>query len=98
MKFLKKLPSWLKGGTYALIILIIYGLFLGLINFFAGGVTDLANRSGRIIFGAPLKFVQQFPILSDDDIAGVFFVWLFGIILYFIIGAVIGWVYGKIKK
>ncbi len=96
----KDWPTWLKGG--------VIGLFLGLFIVFAYFVSDVSKSlfGGNssitimtIIITAPFILIYVFSLgilFSNND--SLFRLGLYlSPIIYFIIGAIIGWIVGKIK-
>lgn len=99
----KNLPYWLKGGVIFLVISIFLHLFIKLLYV----LTPIVGISFLIWY--PLSWILYFlpsliifwnsifepdtfiPIVSGTNVIHVF-------IFYFIIGAIIGWIYGKIKS
>jgi|SRR3989338_1247499 len=105
-------PYWLKGGILifpVLILLIIFfGLLLALIN---GGkcslgvclemYPDYCPESFIACFGIPLSIALtplNLPFIKFvfREIPLIMFIYL--PLFYFIIGAFVGWIYGKIKS
>ena len=90
----KKLPAWLKGAIVSEIILIIL--------FAVSFICDYTL--GQNCFGAWCESGCFFPIFHINWIAfhtGVYNWWamvLTGIAIHFIVGALIGFIVGKIKK
>ena len=83
----KNLPSWLKGGIIGLLLYV---------------VLVVSNITPIIAFLVSIQnFFARF-FLSPDDWGSISFAFLFSFvlapILWFIIGAFIGWLVGKIKS
>jgi len=90
------MKSWLKGGLIGLIILLI----IVLIDFSAGCKFGRNIGEGCGI----LLMLASFPLFSlTKNLFSAGYSWYFGTImltgiLYFIIGAIIGFIIGKIKE
>jgi hypothetical protein len=90
----KKFPTWLKGGIILGVISLLYSIFF-----------NIALQLGFVL---PLFFFMEWPM----RLASLLFGWgdlimgwrgyfaslVFMPILYFIIGAIVGWIIGKIKS
>ena len=87
----KERPYWLKGGIIIILFYILIGIVFSIYDFatfddFKGFFTFMYFVGpGSFIFGidGPMEFITSF---------------IFTIAIYFIIGAIIGWIYGKIKN
>ena len=83
----KKLPTWLKGGIIVGIIpLIIYLIFLIFI--------DSIDEGTYIITCATIFFCEIISYKRDTFV----FTGIFAVIVWFIIGAIIGLIVSKIKQ
>lgn len=81
-------PKWLKGG---LVLTIIYFILAGL-TFFGGFLFLLfITFPGYLFFGLSGSFRFDGAIEFIPSI-------ILSVIIYFIVGALLGWIYGKIKK
>jgi hypothetical protein len=103
----KDLQTWLKGGIIALLI----GLFSSVLYIIVGPLFNgFLSRIIYMIFILPFELVL-FPLFSSN-VKNLFFdmeACFFGcnpkflgyvaiILAYFLIGALIGWIVGKIKS
>ena len=91
----KSWPYWVKGGIVALfisLVALVVGIWLG----FAGELILLPFLAGPTMI-ANLLF--GFKILSFDSL-NLMFLWVLVVYLvfYFLFGAFIGYLYGKIKN
>ena len=84
----KEWPSWLKGGLIGFVVSVILQL-VPLIGFL------IRAPVGLILLFILLPFVGENKI--SDDTAGILTVSL-SLIFYFLIGALIGWIVGKMKS
>jgi len=104
MKFWKNLPYWLKGGIITTILCLIIALALVPFGDDTGGYLILPYWFIPTLIGSAIictPFVWIFGPLAWDNINDFFFHFGFavtGIIFYFLIGAIIGWIYGKIRN
>jgi len=93
----KNLPAWLKGG----VILLIINIFLILLYFGIKFVIFLSL--GNVLPGDhPIVLIYLPSFLITD---GLYWgrntpmaIFIFSSISYFIVGVIIGWIVGKIKK
>ena len=92
------MKTWLKGGLIALGILIIYAVFITLVNWIFGGITPLSIYSEKIILFV-LYLIPTYQGLSEETgfIIGLFKTYILTPIFWFIIGATIGFIISKIK-
>ena len=94
--FRKNLPYWLKGGiVFGIIGLILGGL--GLRCLF--GVSEGFGGFSCLMF-LPSYLLSWSFILSNPDsiLASPLFIFFENIALFFVIGAILGFVHGKTKK
>jgi len=102
-------PYWLKGGVIGLIILIPGALFIftsigGLILLLLFPILLLLNPIGDYIYQtyrvadvSPTGFVMY--SLPNKFMLIKYIIYFLGVIIYvFLLGALIGWIYGKIKN
>jgi len=96
----KQLPSWLKGGVIALLISV-FGIVFDYIRY------GLKIGYDQFIFSVLLYSFVTFPgemivEIFDKDPHRFFIekilIWTFSLIIWFLIGALIGKIYGKIKS
>ena len=100
----KTWPSWVKGGIITIIIVII--LYLILLPFSGPCSIGTFDCSGGLnyssLIGIPailfILFLEEISLFIDNDMLIVIEVFVFSGIFYFFIGAIIGWVVGKIRK
>ena len=89
----KNWPSWLKGGIKAIIIGLILNILFIVPLFFLvqGSVAEVISFIGRYILPlwSPIMGLTLLLALKNLIIA---------LIGYFVIGAFIGWIYGKVKS
>jgi hypothetical protein len=92
--------SWVKGGFWGILVLIVqsvFGMVLSLI-IPAGG----PPFSSFYIITGPIISILVFPFAIASLLASVgglgLIVFLVPIFVYFIIGAIIGWIVWKVKK
>ena len=81
----KDLPYWLKGGIIAVSINLLVAIF----------TSSSRSEMNGIVYAwslAPLYYFKFFRSQYPNLIS------LTGAIMYFLIGALIGWIYGKIKN
>ncbi|MBI5803559.1 hypothetical protein HY448_02640 [Candidatus Pacearchaeota archaeon] len=95
----KEWPYWLKGGILGTIIY----LFFIMIAYFLGKVAPDIGYMLSVIFFLYDEFISYLtsPIFKLFDFIPYIGYLLFGIKILglpFIIGALIGWIYGKIKS
>src|SRR3989344_2379867 len=97
----KNWPYWVKGGvvgifTVTILSLIPAGGFHGGRIWFLAPIFPLLLIGDREVVGRLFKFFNiddiHNPILANIKIA------LFLLLLYFVAGAIIGWLYGKFKN
>ncbi|MEK6932310.1 MAG: hypothetical protein AABW56_00765 [Nanoarchaeota archaeon] len=94
----KDWPSWLKGGVILalidfVILLIPIIKYLGDPNYYGESLAFF------LIFTNPLSFMlSDLFEINLMKFLGLLGYALFGIIFYFIIGALIGWIVGKIRN
>lgn len=89
-----KMKTWLKG----LIIGVIIGIFLYLLGWVAeySFIRDLISINTRYLVTSP--FCAHYLPNDDAVICFVIFGLPLNVVLYGLIGMIIGWVYGKIKS
>lgn len=99
----KDWPYWLKGGIIGLIVFLVISLFFILYEFIGIGVFIdfffILSIFFSIITSLPFyiyDFILQ--ILSINIYWNSFSLFISGVINYFFTGAIIGWIYGKIKE
>ena len=104
---MKKLPYWLKGGITALIVVFILVLLVSIIPdsllskcYLTGDVCDTTLIGKFSNSATNMIFAPQYLIVNHGglDLFPSFFSIPLFVIFYFIIGAIIGLIYGKIKK
>lgn len=98
----KRWPYWLRGGVIGVLILVII-LFLSIILALIGKVDVILNNPFIYIIvkilASPTSILNLFPIDPiNNSILWYCFGIISGVIVYFLIGAVIGWIVGKIKS
>jgi ABC-type Na+ efflux pump permease subunit len=102
----KNWPSWLKGGIIAgiiFIILLILSLFIP-----SSGCTDKPLPEGYIMEDcAPINISSLLLLPSylllyfleiHNDLLAMSIAFLFSLLIYFLIGTLIGFIYAKIKS
>ncbi len=104
----KDWPYWVKGGIIAIIVHIILLplLLLSIWTSYSTPPTDAGAIGAAILFGASIgPFISPFifgilpmPIPFSSVVGYYLIGFIFPIIIYFILGAIIGLVYGKIKS
>lgn len=96
----KNWPSWLRGGIIisSVYILLLLWVFIGAMGINLG--TNLATKFSANIFMLPVFLIFSLfkSILKIGDLAILIISAFLSIILYFIIGALIGLIVGKIKR
>lgn len=95
MDFLKSKPYWLKGGIIGVGLYVILSIIA-----FSSPMRELANIGDALsVFG--YVFVKIFVNIFSGIGRGYgafLLVIIFSSVIYFIIGAFVGWVIGKIKS
>lgn len=107
----KNWPSWLKGGIIGLIIAAIAGLGMFLMVFIGSSLDDNIFSETILIrlvmyltflisltIGLPImitSFMICFKSCSSQQTIMIYFIWM---IIYFLIGSILGLLYGKFKK
>ena len=98
---------WLKGGTISLIIHIFLGLIVALMwygtdvggfYFFLVGYLLFSAQAALLILGL---FLQILGLLESSFLNNLssWFVWgIVPLMQAFLIGAIFGWIYGKLKQ
>lgn len=99
----KDLPAWLKGGIIGLgIILSVFVINLLLDAFVYSRWPPFTKEWGMFYFFiASLPLMGLARILDNPPLTGLTSAWVYSLIVfifYFLIGAVIGWIVGKIKR
>ena len=90
-------PYWMKGGVFGIVFIIIYIFAFRLI------VESLSETLFQILAiptTLPFSFagiIGWILGLTEDDVMNIPTLILSALFLYFVIGAIIGWVVGKIK-
>ena len=94
----KELSAWLKGGVIGIIIFFVLVIPLLICAFSCSSEGCI----GCLIFSLPLIFgsiFSWFDIINiENDILGYIVIAIINIPLYFLIGALIGWIVGKIRN
>jgi hypothetical protein len=101
----KTFPAWLKGGIIGVILLLISlvlvftaGLWGDVGMFFLLPYSLWAESLSRLVSPLSFAYMKLFKLESFGySILSPFFVAL-TIVYTFIVGAVVGWIYGKIKS
>ena len=89
----KNLSYWLKGGIIGIIVLIILLII--------GFILDLTIQSSFFPYTLMMIFIPLIPFVLIIEAFGIGFedvIFFITLPAYFIIGAVIGWIVGKIKS
>ena len=81
-------PSWLKGGVIGISLFLLYLL----ISIISSDLLQLGERA--FVLALPLFLIAGEGIGTSDFLLGL----IFTIIIYFILGAFIGWIVGKIRN
>lgn len=101
----KKLPYWLKGGIITSVIFIIIPIIIILGVFLIDAIFPVPEEFGWYGF-IGLWFIT-FPgylffgfdgLFRIDGFREIITTFILSLIIYFIIGSIIGWIYGKIKN
>ena len=102
----KNWPSWLKGGIIAGIIFIIV-LVLSLFIPSLGCNTSKPLPEGEMYENCTPTQLSEILLLPSyiplnileihNDYLALSFAFIFSLIIYFLIGTIIGWIFGKIK-
>ena len=79
----KDWPSWVKGGVIGIFLILLYLL----IFIISSDLLQLGERA--FAFALPL-----FLVSGTNDFLGL----IFTLIAYFVLGAIIGWIVGKIRN
>jgi hypothetical protein len=99
---MKNYPYWARGGIVSVVLSAVVALILFIFFTCSTPFTDSCwFPSWAVIFYLPLVIFQiNLPVYpaSFADTAFLIKIILAAIIFYFIIGAIIGWIYGKIKN
>ena len=99
----KDWPYWLKGGILAILLILALSFLFGIFIMFKGDIYIFRSLfyifvvPGMILIAAR-KFSMYGYEIPDINFFDVFIMTTFSIGLYFIIGALIGWIYSKIKS
>ena len=94
----KNLPSWLKGGIIVSILYLIIGLIL--IKY----PCDSPGSFGGQCWGLEMYFILiSYPVLGilyrlEIDPKNKYLILIATFLVYFVIGSIIGYIYGKIKS
>ena len=94
--FWKNLPHWLKGGIITVLIFIsafILSLFLP-----PYCPHSVLGGCGLVIEPFVYTLIPGWFITDFIDDGNIYVGFLASFIVYFILGALIGWIYGKIKN
>ncbi|GEM_PF-5975982 len=93
------MKTWLKGGLIALGILIIYTVFITLINWLFGGITSFSIYSEKIVLFL-FYLLPTYQGLSEETgfIIGLLKIYILTPLSWFIIGAIIGFIISKIRN
>lgn len=101
--FYKNWPYWLKGGVISVLIALMFtSIFLDE-GIYGGGFMNFGFAASMLVLAfLPMSLFCAFFSLRCWDMGSYAqFILLglsFNIIFYFIVGVIIGFVYGKIKK
>ncbi|MEK6855698.1 MAG: hypothetical protein AABX66_00920 [Nanoarchaeota archaeon] len=88
----KKLPSWLKGGLIAFMILII--IYVVLMSFFARWLCEYNDMGNIQCSNAQVLNIWLLPFSSISFIGST----IISILIVFTIGTLIGWTVRKVMK
>lgn len=91
-------PYWIKGGTILLVLDLILIIF-----FMASIGLDFSSNGTRDAYGWSIGITQPtlfhfYSLYDSHPFIQVLLISLQGLIAYFILGAALGWIYGKIKS
>ena len=89
----KKLPYWLKGGIVAVIFLVLFNILLFLILDSNDCLNDMSTATCPVT--SNLSNIISFPsyFISSELFSAI----LIELVFYFVLGAFIGWIYGKMR-
>ena len=92
------MKNWVKDGLVGFGIIAIYSTFLGILNWIAGGITQISIKSGDII----LVLLNILSPGSNSDanamLLAYVFIWILTPIFWFFVGSLIGLIIRKLKK
>jgi len=103
---MKKSISSKRGGKYWLKGMLI-GVGVGIFLYFLGWImeysfiSNIINYRIRYLISSPMCDPRLFPFITNDAEAPICFVIFgipFNILFYGIVGLIIGWIYGAIKR
>ncbi len=103
----KDWPHWLKGGVIVAVLYAILFLIYLLVAYSAEGNSQVGGGAGfglalipLVLSGIPATFLLSLLPNSADKSAGVIILLLFVVCVaqWFVIGIILGWIYGKIKN
>lgn len=100
--WLKLRPHWVKGGFIGIVVLIILVIAVFIestffTNLTSSGVPPMGVFTKIIVFS--LVPLMPFGIFDSHEISFIPIIYIFLVgIYYFLIGAIIGKIYGKIKS
>ena len=101
----KDWSSWLKGGIIVTILYAIYSIISVLISILFPKLISGSSLIENLIFFPQVLgmylviFKSGFNFIESKlSFTQYFEIFIIGIIFYFLIGAVIGWIFGKMKK
>jgi hypothetical protein len=92
----KEWPTWLKGGVIGLILSVLFliGLIICASSSLGSGSYGCINFIFPLFFGAFMASILNI----QNKFVGYFVIGFTNLIIYFLIGALIGWIVGKIKN
>ena len=99
----KKWPSWLKGGVIGVIIILVLSFIIGIFLMINGDTHIIRSLffsfllPGAIFIGV-INFIRFGYETPDSSFLDYLFIVVISIALYFILGALIGWIVGKIRN
>ncbi len=97
----KDLPAWLKGGIIGFgIIFSIFIINMGLDAVVRGRAPFYGEFSMVFFYMASLPFDNIAIMLDNPPLTGISAAWVYSLIvfaIYFVVGAGIGWIVGKIR-
>lgn len=94
----KKLPSWLKGGIILSVLYLIISLILIKYPCSTGYLRGQCLGLGILFLVLSSPGLGILNLLSIEYSENLYLAIIFTFSIYFIIGAIIGWIIGKIKS
>ncbi|MFA5887304.1 MAG: hypothetical protein WC852_01160 [Candidatus Nanoarchaeia archaeon] len=95
----KSKPYWLKGALFGLILCVIFGILLFVVNIILSSEDTTAFLTPLIVPFIPTLFLLEIMgVINVGIISDMVLMFIISLVEYSAIGALIGWIVGKIKS